>query len=334
MNELELVGELRAEIPSPTPARLSAGRERLLASIDASPTRSRRRRRPGPRLRFRVAAVAGGLAAVAAAAVGIESTGQHVARPVVRVSLARQVLRSAAASAASRRAVVPSPGQWIYTRVVSYDLGGGRSASNSWLRFDGRAEAYYQGGQLIVHAMPATAGHARSPLATFLSQPTPATAYGALASLPADPARLLAEVASEVSPSNIAGSGWDPARGRSSVAQLQFGFLAELLWNAAEAPPPRVEAGVFTALADVPGVRAQWGASDALGRPAIVLSIAGVDQQLLLDPQSYRVTGQRTLSNGSWPMPASRGSATVPAGEVVDSLAWARVSFVPRPGQY
>ena len=334
MNELELVRELRAGVPSPTPWRLSAGRERLLASIGASPARSRRRRGPGPRLRLRVAAVAVGLAVVAIAAVGIERTGQRVARPVFRVSLAKQVLRSAAASAASRPAVVPSRGQWIYTRVVGRDLGGGRTVSDSWLRFDGRAEAYYQGGQLIVHGVRGTAGRGSSPLATFLSQPTPATAYGALASLPADPARLLAEVASEVSPSNIAGSGWDRAGGRSSVAQLQFGFLAELLWNAAEVPPPRVEATVFTALADVPGVRAQWGVSDALGRRAIALSIAGVDQQLLLDPQSYQVTGQRTVSNGSWPMPASRGSATVPAGKVVDSLAWGRVSFVPRPGQY
>jgi hypothetical protein len=253
---------------------------------------------------------------------------------VVRASLADQVLRAAALSAASRPGVIPRPGQWIYTRVVSYSLGAGRTVSDGWLRFDGGAEAYYQGGQLIQHSVPGAAGPASSPLHTFLSQPTPATAYRALASLPAGPAMLLAEVARDVPPSSIAGSGWDPARGRPTSAQLKFGFLAELLWNSAEAAPPGVETTMFAALSRIPGVRAQAGVSDALGRPAIALSIAGVDQQLLLDSVSYQVTGQRTLSNGSWPVAAGGGSATVPKGEVVESLAWARVAFVSDPGRY
>lgn len=329
MNELELVRELRSGVPSPSPERLSVGRQRLLASISSPPVSARRR----PRRRMRMAAVAAGLAAIAIAAVGIESAGRPAPPRVLRVSLADQVLRTAALRASSRPAVIPSPNQWVYTRVVGYSLGGGGTTDDSWLRFDGRAEAYRQDGQLILHRVPAAAVHGGSQLAAFLSQPTPATAYRALASLPADPATLLSEVARRVSPASIAGSGWDTARGRPTVAQLKFGFLAELLWNSAEAAPPRVEATVFTALSEVPGVRAQRGVSDALGRPAIALSIAGVDQQLLLDPHTYQVTGQRTLSNGFWPR-SPRGSATVPKGQVVESIGWARIAFVSGPGQY
>jgi hypothetical protein len=324
MNELELVSELRAGVPAPTAARLAVGRARLLDSISV------RRRRPWAH----VVAVAVGLALVAVAAVGVEGTGHQAPPPVVRVSLASQLLRTAARGAASRAGVIPRPGQWIYTRVVSYSLGGGRTASDGWLRFDGGAEAYYQGGRLIRHSVPGAAEPTSSPLQTFLGQPTPATAYRALASLPASPTRLLAEVAGEVPPSGIAGSGWDPARGRPTSAQLEFGFLAELLWNSAEAAPPGVEATVFSALSEIPGVLAQRGVSDALGRQAIALSIGGVDQQLLLDPRSYQVTGERTVSNGSWPVAAGGGSATVPKGDVVESLTWARVAFVPDPGRY
>ena len=44
MNDLDLVRTLRADVPSPSPARLAAGRSRILAAAAA---RRRRRRSPG-----------------------------------------------------------------------------------------------------------------------------------------------------------------------------------------------------------------------------------------------------------------------------------------------
>lgn len=331
MNELELLRELRADLPGPSPSRLAAGRERLLASIAQAPTGHPALRRPrlhAPRLRLTIPAAA-------ALAVGlwlVLTPGARQARPMVRVSLADQVLRSAAIRAAARPAVKPRPNQWIYTRLVSYSSGAGRSTSVSWLRFDGRAEAYYQGGQLIVHRTPGVAERGGSALKRFLADATTATAYQALAALPARPQQLLRAVVRQVPAASIAGSGWDPARGRATRAQLEFGFLADLLWNAAQAAPPQAQARAFHALAAIPGVRARQGVRDALGRPAIAVSIGGIDQQLLLDPTTFTVTGQRTLSNGAWPAPAKSGRAAVPKGKVVQSLAWAAITLVDRPG--
>jgi hypothetical protein len=329
MNELELVRELRAEVSIPTPAHLARGRERLLVAIAAT--------QPRRQTRFRVVAIAGVTATVAAgAALLLAGLAKRPVTPGARITLAAQVLREAAVRAAARSETPPRASQWIYTKVVSYSLGTGRSSSESWLRFDGRDTAYLQDGQLIVHQSPTAPQHGDSAVARFLSDSTPATAYRALASLPRRPERLLAYVAAHVKSPRIAGSGWDPARGHTARAQLQFGFLADLLWNSAEVAPPRAEAAAFHAMAAIAGVRARRQATDVLGRPAIALSIAGVDQQLLLDRSTYSVIGARTLSNGSWPAPkrAERSSnATVPKGRVVESLAWARVALVNRPGR-
>ncbi len=332
MRELEFVHDLRAATPAPTPDRLAAGRERLMASIVAGPTGARRRRL---KLRvIRTALIAGAAAAAAVVlAGGIRGTTAHpCAQGSFQVSLAGQVLHAAALNAISQRAATPRPTQWIYTKAVSYSLGGGRTSSDSWVRFDGREDAYYQDGQLIVH--PTTGGDpsAASPLSLFLANPTPSTSRRALACLPENPARLLATVANNVSPSSIAGSGWDSINRQPSRAQLEFGFLADLLWNSAESAPPRAEAAAFHAMAAIPGVEARRGITDALGRPAIALSIAGVGQQLLLAPKTYQVAGERTVSNGNWPAAPKTRAHTIAKNEVVQSIAWARIEFVRAPG--
>lgn len=334
MNELDLVRATRAGIPAPTPERVAIGRERLLAAISPAPA-SRRAAFRLPRNPIRVAAALGVAAAVAIVATsGLDGGGRRrAAVTTTPMSLAASVLHRAAVSAADRSSALPRPGQWLFARTVSYSLGAGRRWSDSWVRFDGREEAYYQGGRLVVHGVTTAPASGTSPVTRFLARPTSGTAYKALASLPHDPTRLLAAVAKQVLPASIAGSGWDPAGGRGTRAQLEFGFLADLLWNAAQAAAPRAETDAFQAMATIPGVRAQRSRADALRRPAIALSIAGVDQELLLSPRTYRVTGERTLSNGRWPAPANKRGATVPAGRVVQSLAWASVRFVSGPGE-
>jgi hypothetical protein len=143
---------------------------------------------------------------------------------------------------------------------------------------------------------------------------------------------LLAAVDNNISASSIAGSGWDSANLRPSRAQLEFGLLADLLWNSAQAAPPRAEAAAFRAMALIPGVHAERGLTDVIGRPAVALSIAGIGQQLLLDPKTYRVVGQRTVSSGAWPATPKARAHRVAEGEVVESTAWARIKFVRAPG--
>ncbi len=325
MNELELVRAMRLDVAAPTPGQLARGRERLLASLGDPPPRARERARRLPAIG--VAALTGAVAAAAIMVAGMN----HGSAP--QASTVAKVLRTAAFEATSRAATVPRPRQWIYTRTVDYSVGGGRTSAESWLRFDGREEAYYQGGRLVVHRSSTPTASGGSPLTSFVNDATPSTAYAALVSLPADPARLLADVTKHVSAPDLAGSSWDPVGGHSSRAQLEFGFLSELLWNSAELAPPRAEASAFHALAKIPGVHAHSGISDALGRSAIALSIGGVEQQLLLDPSTYQVVGARTLSDGHWPAPANKHGATIPKGQVVESLAWARSSLVGAPGR-
>ncbi len=140
MNELELLHDLRGGITEPDATRLAAGRERLLASISTPYRRTSRtyRRSPGPTRAIRL--VSGAVAALAltaaVAVVVLSAPRQPAAR--VRLSLADQVLRSAALQAGSRRATKPRPHQWVFSRTVGYSLGSGRTRSDGWVRFDGR----------------------------------------------------------------------------------------------------------------------------------------------------------------------------------------------------
>lgn len=332
MDELELVARLRADRPLPGRERLAPVRDRLLTSITVAERAGSARRRTTLVLRGAIA-VAVAVAATLAA-IGFRPA-THALAPSIshRVSLARVVLRAAALSAASQPASEPTPGQWIYTKTVSYNIGSQPVVDEGWMTFDAGSEAYMQDGQLIVHREPtSTPTVGAGGLQAFDASATPLTAYEALASLPAEPAALLGAI-DQVS-SSIAGSGWDPAGGAPTRAQWEFGYLAQLLWNASQAAPAQAEAAVFRAMETIPGVTAERGVLDAAGRPAIALSIAGVSQQLLLDPSTYQVVGQRTVSDGTWPKnPQLARSPAWPAGTYLSGLAWERIAFVDRPGE-
>jgi hypothetical protein len=352
VNQIELLSELRGDVAVDTEARLAAVRERLLEAIAGSTvrtparhTRRADRRRSGRHLRraLLAASVASAVAIVGGAIPGAgerapangDSTGARSSVAVAPYRLAAQVLRAAALSAASRPAAQPAADQWIYTKVVEDQLQGGLSSSANWIRFDGTQEAYMQGGQLVVHAKPVPPSRGGNALAVFASEMTPQTAYAALASLPSQPQALLEAVDAAVAanPQSVAPPGGSPVVG-STRQQLEFGFLTELMWNAAQASPPAADAAVFRALATIPGATAQPGATDAVGRPAISLSDPGTDQQLLLDPRTYQVTGLRVVSDGHWPKnPKQANSPDLPTGTIIDSLAYETIAFVSGPGQ-
>ncbi len=337
MSELDLVRSLRAGIPAPSPTRLAVGRARLLASI-ARPSRSRYRPR---------AIVLGGVALVAVAG-GVVLTAGSRSRvaPSMHLVLAARVLNAAALSAEARPDVRPAPTQWIYTRVVQYDARHGTSTSENWIRFDGRQSAYFQSGQLVVHTGPAPPKLGdRTPLGAYDANTTPMSTYDALRSLPSSPKALL-EVVDQVvaaNPNSIALPAGSPSPAQSGD-QLEFAFLASLLWNSYAGAPSAAEATVFKAIAAIPGVGVERGITNAIGQPAIGLSDGGWGSQLLLDPLTYQVTGIRTVSTGICTAPRTvaqtvAGKASVqcmswpPKGAVVESLAWARVVPVNGPGQ-
>lgn len=325
MNDLDLVREFRADVPGPTAEQLAIGRELLLGATRRARTPTRRLgRRPG---RARFVLVAAVLAAVGGVLVldlhGGANPASPGGAPDLNARLAAQVLRAAATSLASQPTTRPAPHQWIYSSFVDRSIGQPAQPYESWSRFDGRQTAYLQNGQLIVHTSPLPRGAV-----------TPISAYDQLASLPSNTQALLHVVDEAVAanPVSVAPPGGSPSDHRQTRAQLEFEFLTQLLWQAAQAAPARAEAAVFRALATVAHVSAQH-ITDAVGRSAIALSDTGVEQQLLLDPLTYKVIGLRTISDGTWPVnPTKRSSATYPKGTVIDWAAWIKIADVNGPG--
>jgi hypothetical protein len=163
MNDLDLVRELRADIPAPAPSRLAAGRSRLLAAA----SRPRRYRR----LALPVGAVTGAAAVVVAAVLGGTATPSRLRpAPAARVSLAAQILTVAARTVAAEPAARPDDRQWVYARFVQVQTGQATQSDEEWVRFDGRQEAYVLDGQLIVHDDPSSSGGPLSSYDTLVSR--------------------------------------------------------------------------------------------------------------------------------------------------------------------
>jgi hypothetical protein len=382
LNDIDLVRDLRAEIPSPDPTRLAAGRARLVDAAGAvRPAAARpfvRRRSfvlPATAVAASVAVAAGfagyGLSTRSAPAKPAAAPNTPAAHAPAKAELAARILRQA--STVVERApvrTVPAPGQWIYTRTIDVQYKQATTSGDNWETFDGSETAYYWEGQLIVHQSGQPGGAIKgNPLTAFEDDATPRTAYYALASLPSDPAGLLAVIGRAASGAGDEEAG-NPLIGSEpkTKAQREFGYLTSILWNAAAGVggPPKAEAAAFRAMATLPGITVQPGVKDAAGADAIAVSDNGGLNQLLLDPGTYQVLGLRQLSDGmdgalslgklpsglrdqfyklktaqekdAW-LAAHQAlikklerQFSPPAGTVLESLAYARVSEVAAPG--
>lgn len=337
MNDFDLVRDLRADVPTPTRERLAPGRARLLASISGPSRRHYARRAVLP---VTAAAAASAAAALTVGALsGPATRSAPVKPPAIRLTLTAQLLSTAAATVANHPAVRPGPHQWFYTKFVGHDFGQPTQSSENWETFDGRQTAYFQNGHLIVHKTRGAFGGGPTPLDKYNANATPQTAYNALASLPSNPKAMLAVIArqvAEVGPGVVSGSVVSLYAPKSRD-ELEFDYLAQLLWNAATGEPPAAEAAVFRALAAIPGLSSQQGITDVIGRPAIGLSDNGGKTQLLLDPQTYQVIGMRAASTGTNPVRTIAGKGPKvpwpPKGTIIESMAWAAVTIVSGPGR-
>ena len=324
MNDLDLVRTLRADVPPPAPARLAAGRNRILAAAAT-------RRRRYWRLALPVGAVTAAAAVAVVAVLGGTATPSHLRptatpsrpRPAAtgRVSLAAQVLTVAARTVAAEPSTRPGDRQWIYSRFVQTQTGTATQSDENWIRFDGREQAYYLNGQLIVHESSGSGG--------------PLSSYRELAALPAAPSAILADARRVVGTTQRQWENWSSG---SAVAELaprtageaEFDYLAQLLWDAYAAAPPAALAHVYQAMADIPGVTVTRGLTNAVGRAGIGVSANGGVSWLLLDPQTYQVIGlgEKALSRASVMV---KGAPITFSGTI--SMAWADVAVVAAAGQ-
>jgi hypothetical protein len=357
MNDLELLQDLRSEVPVPAAATLASGRSLLLTAVSHEQARftgrpARSNHRAINRRVIKLSATAAAVAVVAGlAGYGIAARGRGPAAPAAsktaraaapqQATLASRILRAASAAVDKAPATAePSPYQWIFAQTKGYDYNTGNlvpgcnwvhgptpgqtDKCQEWTRFDGNATAYWQGRHLVVSTnSPAVIKELKkmnkkgAPGTPFTS---PEAAYEALASLPKNPHALLAAVGKvdeAAASSNIEFTG----------GSLAGDYLMRLLWTAAGGVggPPKAEAAVFQAMADLPGITVEQGITDIAGRQAI--GVRSGYKQLLLDPVSYQVIGLREFNSGPGP-----NAGWPKHGGLVVSMAYTQVREVSGPG--
>ena len=327
MDDLKMLGGLRADAPEPDADRLRSLRARA----------TRRRRRP-----WLVPLLAATATVAVAVAVTVNGTGWPAGPPAgvetapVRPPSAATpveaevVLERAALMAEKReRDTTPRPDQWMYRKVVVKDANDTENdVQEYWTRYDGTRQAFRQNRE----EMRITA-HEPEPDDDDL---TPREYAAKLAALPTDPDRLLAHVRGDrhwvTKPEEDPG-GQEPPDARA------FRVLSVYL-DREVSMSPRLEAAIFRALARIKGVRTDAGVRDALGRPGIGIAYEvgapGIGTQrdgngqvisrpyLVLDPTTYRYLGSRVdyLQDERWgdevifPKGSFSATAEVAAGVV------------------
>ena len=327
MNETQLLARLREEIPlevaSPKAERLFlAGLEHAPSGPGTTPRRMARwRGRERPHLGWRLALTVGLAAALAAAAAAAVIVAVPHPGGTGKTITVRE-LAYRAAGAAERQPQV-RPGQWVYWKET-------RSRARSsifqvWTTADSTKAAFVAHGK--VHRFHFPGGGPQ-----YIGQPegsslpgrgtvasgetgTIPVKYADLGSLPRSPQALLRYLANLPLPHR---SGWGPAPVR------QFVIIEDLLTT--YVMPPRLTAGLYRALGEIPGVTVDTHAVDVAGRLGIgfqhtVQPAAGAEE-IIIDPHTYRLMGTATIAR---PSPGA-------APKVLNGIAYLRVVLVKGPG--
>jgi hypothetical protein len=282
MNDLDMVRALRADAPGPSGDRLAEGRARLRTAM-AHGHRHHHHRQRHTVMVASAAAVAAALAAIvllpagrSPAPAGHRAGSRH--QSAARLLSVTAVLDNAAAAAQRRPSTLPGPHQWIYEKGVKA-ASASRFTAESWTMFDGTRSADIERGRLVV--LP------YGPAGDGVPDATPQGAASFLRALPAKPKALLAVVFRKAQ-----ATPRDQWAVPGNIDTEAFSILMTFLYNAPAGVPSAVQANVFRAVAWIPGVRVTK-ASDALGRPALALTAAGLNGGFLLDPRTYALIGVR-----------------------------------------
>jgi hypothetical protein len=251
------------------------------------------RRRTGGR---RAALVGAALLLVVAGVVAVQNvvvTDGDGERGVLGVSSASAAVLNHAAAVAERQPfTAPRDDQWIYTEDEIADSGGETTTRRVWRRADGGAIATLdEHGALRVDELSVVRPGKRA---------APFDSYKAAAALPADPDSLVRWAYGQTAIVSGAGSTED-----AEVFNILRGVLGHGVL------PPGLRAGIFRAMAQIPGVRVRIVDLAGVNALAVSQTDGWLDQELLLDRDTYAYRGQRsTVVKDATIDPAKAGNPT------------------------
>lgn len=313
MNDLKTLHDVWGAPEAPSRSAYTEARAALLE-------RARRRRRIwSSGLGVRIAVV-GALALTIVAAVSVADNSGGTGGDVPVASAA--VLEQAAVAAEQKPFTPPRDDQWIYIEDRYTTSDGKTQTSRGWRRADGTAFAWMRGGSGLRVETLTPRGRGRP----GRTPPGLLDSYKTLAALPTDPDALLRWAYQQAE--NITGAGMNE---HGDVYLLFNHMLRDSVL------PPELEAAIFRALKQIPGVTV-LDTVDVAGRTAVALGLGTSDwlyEELLLDRETYAYRGERsTVVRDAIidPLKAGNARGEVKKGSkvVVERVATA---IVDEPGQ-
>jgi len=301
----------------------------------------RRRARHG-----RVAAAAGlALVAVLAAAVLVARQLPQDREPAAPTVNAAELANRAATAAAAQSIPTPRPHQWVYTKELRVEYGGGKPFTiEHWVRVDGKKFANPTSDLRAARASKVTRRRMQLPPSRCPGRPErvrPAVGLGAFfphpAAVPTDPDGLLAAVYQLVENPACA-----PVAVGDTVQDRAFLLIDGMLQTV---QPADVRAALYRALAKIPGVTVVQGATDAAGRRGVALARAAAIEgpgssgwlrlEIILDSNTYRYLGARHVVTRDHFIPGVGGpqGTWFRKGQVLVSRAQLALAVVNAPCQ-
>ncbi|MGH3395959.1 MAG: CU044_5270 family protein [Streptosporangiaceae bacterium] len=315
---------------------ITALRESFTEVHSATPVQRIISRSRAVRARRRAASAAATLAAVALAA-GLLTAVRGPAGPSEPNGAAAYVLERAARAVAPLRCPVPRPGQYVVVTSVNWwmteDMGSS-GPTRAWLTLDRRrvwesADGLKPGDSWIdarrIRRLPWSHG------------PAPATGLGpAWYSLPAQrrpgtpPLRGTYEFLTTLPTNPITLRAWIYRHldGQQPPDDQAWTDITDLLGGMLV--PPRLAIALFKVAAGIPGATVIRHVTDAAGRPGI--AVARVDQaypqdnELIFDPRTYRLLGERQTLTAPQKGVGPAGTVTLSSAQLSETVA----SHLPR----
>jgi len=328
MNEIDLLRELRADLPGPRAESRASARGALVARIEQSQRGPEKAAVPAwRRSRLRLVAVLAGVAALLVALPTLILGGDGKVQPALG-----QVLRAAATTAATQPAEPPpGPGQYFYTRSREAYLTTSVEATRAWSVLVPRIRQTWiaangTGRARAVAAKPEflTAGQRRA----WKAAGSPHLGSGGVedfalsgqpfldtSNLPTEPKALRRLIEAR----KIPRVGGPPGEAET------FTLIGDMLRNTYL--PPAFRAALYRVVGELPKVELRGEVKDPVGRTGIGVAYTkgSTTHELIFDPETSALLGEREVAARRIPelqVPAGTetGSVTYLESKVVDSL--------------